>query len=123
MHPRRRVGTTWEMPARTSAAARQREYAVAWRGTDGSVACGCLKLTASALTLNGSGSVAGRALRLAFGDVAAVRVGRAGSERLRGARSIVLEMREGDDVVVAPLAAREVLELAELLSACCNGRG
>lgn len=95
-----------------------REYAVAWRGTDGCVACGCVRLSESELRLRGRDPGAG--LRLDFADVAAVRIGRTGSERVHGARSVVLELRTGETVVMAPLAAGEVLELAEIVSECCS---
>jgi hypothetical protein len=89
----------------------------AWRGPDGAVARGSAKLDGSRLVLRGSredGSVVRTAVEL--GDIAAVRIGRSASERVQGTRSVVLALRGGGELAVAPIGAGQVFELAELMA-------
>lgn len=99
-------------PTRTQA------YAVAWRSRDRAVATGELTLERSALVLRGTDEAgAVRQERLSLELVAAVRIGRAETERIRGERSMVLELRDGTVVAVAPIgAAGAVFELADLVA-------
>jgi hypothetical protein len=92
-------------------------YMVAWRGSDGALARGSARLEGSLLILRGSteaGSVVRRRVPLA--DIAAVRIGRAPSERVQGTRSVVLDLRDGGELAVAPVGAGQVFELAELVA-------
>ncbi|HEX5468224.1 MAG TPA: hypothetical protein VFW80_04155 [Gaiellaceae bacterium] len=94
------------------------EYGVAWRGRDGTVASGSLALERGELVLRGSAN--GGAVkheRVPLDRIAAVRVGRAEAERVRGGRSVVLELRDGGIVPIAPLGvAGAVFELADLVA-------
>jgi hypothetical protein len=90
---------------------------VAWRGSDGALARGSARLEGSLLVLRGSdeaGSVVRR--RVPLGDIAGVRIGRAASERVQGTRSVVLGLRGGGEIAVAPVGAGQVFELAELVA-------
>lgn len=94
------------------------DYAVAWRDRDGLVARGRLTLDRSGLVLHGTGeNGALRRERVPLEQVASVRVGRSESERVRGERSVVLELDTGGVLTVAPLgAAGAVFELADLVA-------
>ena len=92
-------------------------YMVAWRGSDGALARGSARLEGSLLVLRGSaedGSVVRR--RVPLTDIASVRIGRAPSERVQGTRSVVLDLRGGGELAVAPVGAGQVFELAELVA-------
>lgn len=93
-------------------------YAVAWRSRDRTVATGHLELERSALVLRGTdeeGAV--RRERVPVEQVATVRIGRAESERVRGERSMVLELSDGKTMAVAPIeGAGAVFELADLVA-------
>jgi hypothetical protein len=90
---------------------------VAWRGSDGAVARGSAQLEDSGLVLFGSGEngVVTRR-RIALAEIETVRIGRAQSERVHGTRSVVLGLRGGGEVSVAPIGAGQVFELAELVA-------
>jgi hypothetical protein len=94
------------------------EYGVAWRGRDGTIASGSLALEQGELVLRGSAS--GGTIkheRVPLERIAAVRVGRTEAERVRGGRSVVLELRDGGVVPIAPLGvAGAVFELADLVA-------
>jgi hypothetical protein len=97
--------------------ARPAEYTVAWRGPEGAVACGSLLLEGSGLLLRGSaldGTVVRQRVRLE--DIRSVEIGRAPTDRVQGARSVVLELRNGRRLAIAPMGAGQVLELAELVA-------
>jgi hypothetical protein len=95
----------------------QAEYGVAWRDRDGRIAVGSLVLEGAALVLRGSSGGAVLRERVPLERIAAVRIGRAEAERVRGERSVVLELRGGPTLQVAPLgAAGAVFELADLLA-------
>jgi hypothetical protein len=92
-------------------------YMVAWRESSDAVFQGNARLEDAELVLRGSGpdgAVVRR--RVALAEVASVRIGRRADERIRGTRSVILELRGGDTVTVAPLGAGEVFELAELVA-------
>lgn len=61
--------------------------------------------------------------RVPLEEIAAVRIGRAAGERVQGARSVVLELRGGGGLALAPLGAGEVFELAELVAELSSGNG
>jgi hypothetical protein len=76
-----------------------------------------VRVDGSGLELRGSGpggDVVRR--RVPLSRIAAVRIGRDAAERVRGARSVLLELRNGDSIAVAPLGPGEVFELAELVA-------
>ena len=93
-------------------------YAVAWREPGGAVATGSARVEAAGLVLRGAGPE-GDAVRrrVPLSLVASVRIGRAASDRVRGTRSVVLDLGHGIAVAVAPLGAGQVFELAELVAA------
>lgn len=99
-------------------ATRSSEYAVAWRDGDGSVASGRLTFERSTLELRGTGEDGALSReRVPLEQVASVHVGRTDSERVRGERSVVLELRGGTTLTVAPIgAAGAVFELADLVA-------
>jgi hypothetical protein len=101
-----------------SEASRSADYAVAWCDGDGEVASGRLILEHSSLVLRGTGNDGGlRRERVPLEQVAGVRIGRKEPERVRGERSVVLELRDGSTVRVAPVgAAGAVFELADLVA-------
>lgn len=103
--------------ARSAADGRASEYTVAWRGGGSAVAHGSLRLQDSSLLLSGSG-VDGAVVRqrVRLDEIASVRIGRAPDERVQGARSVMLQLRDGRTVTVAPAGAGEVFELAELVA-------
>ena len=94
------------------------DYAVAWRGRGGLDARGRLTLERSELVLHGTGENGVlRHERVPLEQVAAVRIGRSESERVRGERTVVLELEAGGALTVAPLgAAGAVFELADLVA-------
>lgn len=104
------------------AAARQDEYAVAWRAPDGVVARGSLTLTGPVLALRGldlDGRIVRRRIPLA--EIDSVRIGRTADERVQGMRCAVLALRDGGPVAIAPLGAGELVELAELVAELSAG--
>ena len=98
-------------------------YAVAWRGPDGAIAGGSLELDGADLVLRGAlhgGRTVSR--RVPLDRVSAVRVGREPAERVRGAKSVILEVEGVGAIAVAPLgAAGAVFELSELVSSLRAG--
>ena len=104
----------------TSAPAAERRdlrYGVAWRGPDGREACGSLVLDGAELVLRGSGADGSvERVHVPLIEVSGVRIGRSEEDRVRGERSVVIELREGGKISIAPIgAAGAVFELADLV--------
>jgi hypothetical protein len=93
-------------------------YAVIWREEGGLSYAGRLELGSSELRLLGSGPRSTLArVRVPYGDVVAVRIGRSPAERLDGARSVILERRAGAPVMIGAVSGVGVVfELAEVLA-------
>jgi hypothetical protein len=91
----------------------QEVYAVSWRDGDGDAHSGRLELTPEGLAFtNGS-----TAETVAYGDLRAVRVGRASADRISGRPTLVLERRFGEPIRIAGVGQAGIIsELAELLS-------
>ena len=111
------------LPSRPTEEPRQIGYTVAWRNEAGGIARGSVRLEGSELVLRGSGAdgtVVGQ--RVPLDEIASIRIGRADGERVQGTRSVVLELRAGGVMAVAPLGPGEVFELAELLAELSSQR-
>lgn len=80
------------------------------------------RLTAAPDALRLEGAAAGRLVTetIAVGGLAGVRIGRASGERLRGRATLVLERREGSDLLVQPLGPGLLAELADMLAELCS---
>ena len=96
---------------------RELRYGVAWRGSDGSQARGSLVLDGAELVLRGSraeGSL--ERVHVPLTQIGTVRIGRNEEDRIRGERSVVIELRDGRTIAIAPIgAAGAVFELADLV--------
>jgi hypothetical protein len=92
-------------------------YGVAWRGADGQEARGSVVLDGAELVLRGSRSEGSlERVRLPLTQVGSVRIGRDERDRIRGERSVVIELRDGGTISIAPIgAAGAVFELADLV--------
>jgi hypothetical protein len=91
------------------------EYAVVWRTGDGPTSSGRLALGDDDLVLHGSGEPDG--LRIPFDELSSVEIGRGTAERINGDKSLVLERRSCERVLVAALGGVGLLgELNELLA-------
>lgn len=95
-------------------------YPVVWSALAGELATGRLTAERDALLLEGSAS-GGRLMRfsLAYRDLAGVRVGRAAEERLNGRATLVIEQSDGRLLLVQPLEATLLHELADLFATLC----
>ena len=92
----------------------RQDYAVVWQTGDGPTSHGRLELGDVELVLRGAGA---DQLRIPFGELASVEVGRAPSERINGEKSVVLERHACERVLVAALGGVGVVgELTELLA-------
>lgn len=103
------------MPPRSHPAS---SYAVLWRTPgDHTVVRGGLQLEDSSLLLHGTdreGAIARE--RIALEEIASVRIGRSEAERVLDQRSILLQLRSGGIIAIAPLGMGELFELAELVA-------
>jgi hypothetical protein len=92
-------------------------YGVAWRAPDGREARGSLVLDGAELVLRGSGSEGSlERVHVPLTQVGGVRIGRSEEDRIRGERSVVIELRDGGTISIAPIgAAGAVFELADLV--------
>lgn len=89
-----------------------RSYAVTWKDASGARESGALTAGEHAIRLRGA------TLReIPYEQVAAVALGRGTGERLEGRTTVVLGLRDGNRVLIAPVADRAaLLELVEQLS-------
>jgi hypothetical protein len=92
-------------------------YAIAWRAEDGPEAVGNLVIRDTALLLRGNGADGRRmSARIPLDCIGTVRIGRSVADRVRGERSVVIELMDGESIAVAPLSqGGAVFELADLL--------
>ena len=91
------------------------EYAVVWRTDDGPTCSGKLELGDEEVVLNGAQAPDG--LHIPLADLSSVEIGRAPGERVNGEKSLVLERRSCERVLVAALGGVGLLgELNELLA-------
>jgi hypothetical protein len=92
----------------------RKDYAVVWQAGDGPTSSGRLEVGGEELVLHGTGA---DQLRIPFGELASVAVGRAPSERLHGKNAVVLERHSCERVLVAALGGIGLVgELTELLA-------
>jgi hypothetical protein len=99
----------------------QHEFAVVWRTGDGPTYSGKLELGEHALVLQGSGEPDG--LRILFDEISSVEIGRGSGERIKGAKSLVLERPECERVLIAALGGLGLLgEITDLLARLRAGR-
>ena len=101
------------IPARRSV-----RYAAAWRDEDGTGARGSATLGRDELVLRAVGASGSRAsLRVPLRRIARVRIGRSEADRVRGERSVVIELVGGRTLSIAPLGPPgAVFELADLVA-------
>lgn len=98
-----------------AAAVRRAQYAVVWRVGEGPVVAGRLELEEDGVVLHGSAAPNG--LRISFEELSSVKVGRSPGDRVNNGKSVVLERRSGDRVLVGALGdIGVVIELADLLT-------
>lgn len=93
-------------------------YGVVWQEDGAPLSRGKLELLPDALHLDGVTGSTPAVREIAYDDLAAVRVGRAASERLDGRPTLMLELGSGARVVIASVAQSGIAtELVERLSA------
>lgn len=91
-----------------------RDYAVVWRTGDGPTSRGRLEISEEGLVLQGSSAPEG--LEIAFDELSSVEIGREATERINGAKALILERPSCERVYVAALGGVGLLsELNELL--------
>lgn len=91
------------------------DYAVAWRAGEDTIASGRLQLGEDELVLHGGSAPEG--LRIRFDELASVEIGRGQGERINGDKTLVLERRSGERVLVVAFGGVGVLsELVDLLA-------
>jgi hypothetical protein len=94
---------------------RPHDYAAVWRTGDGPTSSGRLELGADELVLQRSGEPEG--LRIPLDEVESVGIGRGAGDRVNGEKSLVLERRSCERVLVAALGGVGLLgELTDLLA-------
>lgn len=98
-------------------------YSVIWQEPANGLATGKLVLGADELRLEGASE--GRLVRRAipFDDLARVRIGRAAEEQVNGRPALVLERRGASALLVGPLGAGLLSELADALAELSTVRG
>jgi hypothetical protein len=90
------------------------DYAVVWRTGEGPIASGKLEVGEEGLVLQGPGS---EGLRIPFGELSAVEVGREAEDRINGDKSVVLERHSCERVLIGALGGIGLVgELTELLT-------
>ncbi len=93
---------------------RPHDYAVVWRTGDGATSCGKLEFADDQLVLQGKGAPG---LRIPFDDLSSVEIGRSVGDRINGDKSLVLERRTCEPVLIAALGGVGLLgELNDLLA-------
>jgi hypothetical protein len=97
-------------------------YAVIWREPGGPAFAGELALARGSLRLDGSGPDGSLArMRIPYGDLAGVRIGRAPEERLNGLPCVILERHAGPPISIGAVSGTGTAfavgqALAELIS-------
>jgi hypothetical protein len=94
---------------------RPHDYAVVWRTGDGPTCSGRLELREEGLILSGAAATEG--LRIPLAELSSVEIGRAPDDRINGEKSLVLQRRSRERVLVAALGGIGLLsELNDLLA-------
>ena len=97
-------------------------YGVVWQEGEGPLARGKLELLPNALRLDGVAGSAHTVREIPYEELSAVRVGRAGSERLDGRPTVLVDLVSGRRVVVASVAQSGIAaELVERLTGVTLG--
>jgi hypothetical protein len=92
----------------------QSSYGVVWREGTGEPATGKLELLPRALRLEGRDG----SHEVPYKDVAAIRIGRTGADRINGGPAVVVERRNGERVIISTVAQPSLIgEIAERLAA------
>jgi hypothetical protein len=91
------------------------DYAVVWRTGEGPTSSGRLELGAHELVLQGSAEPEG--FRIPFDELASTGIGRGAGDRINGEKSLVLERRSCERVLIAAFGGVGLLgELTDLLA-------
>jgi hypothetical protein len=91
------------------------QYPVVWRAGDGPLASGRLDVGNDGVVLHGSGNA--EELRIGFGELSSIEIGRGASERINGDKSVVLERESCERVLIAALGGVGLLgEINDLLA-------
>jgi hypothetical protein len=99
-------------------------YGVVWQEGEAPLSRGKLELLPGALRLDGVTGSAPAVREIPYDELSAVRVGRAGAERLDGRPTLVLDLVSGTRVVVASVAQSGIAaELVERLTSATVGAG
>jgi hypothetical protein len=91
-------------------------YAVAF-GVEGPPAAGLLVVGDDGVVLRGSRGGEHVELSVPREELTRVRIGRSSAERLNGYKTIVLERRDGPDILVAPFGLALLHEITDLIGA------
>jgi hypothetical protein len=83
--------------------AHSHSYPIAWRTGEGATSSGCLDVADEAIVLRGRTDA--EELSIRFDELASIGIGRGVDERVNGNKSLVLERRSGECVVMAVLAS------------------
>jgi hypothetical protein len=94
-------------------------YAIVWREGQLPTAVGKLELLRDGLRLDGIRASTPVARAFDYGDVEAVRVGRADSDRLDGRATVIVELRDLRITIAAAVQPSLVTEIAERLRELC----
>ena len=91
------------------------DYAVVWRAGDGPTSSGGLRVGANHLVLRGASET--EDLRIPLDDLSSIEVGRGLGERINGQKSVVLERRSCERVLIAAFGGIGLVEeLCNLLA-------
>jgi hypothetical protein len=94
-----------------------KRYAVVFSERGGDAAAGALELNDDRLLLKGGTGQKRRALSVPLADITAIRIGRLLADRLNGRTTLVLDRGRRPAVLVAPLGAGLLHEIADLVGA------
>jgi hypothetical protein len=92
-------------------------YPAGWRFGEGAPASGVLVLEPNGFRLEGRREGEDFAETITYGTIDSVRIGRVAAERIDGRRTIVLERRDADRLLIEPHGLGLLTELADALSA------
>ena len=97
-------------------------YGVVWREGEAPLCRGKLELLPDALRLDGVSGSAPAVREIGYKELAHVKVGRAGVERLDGRPTLVLDLLSGRRVVIASVAQSGIAaELVDRLASATSG--
>jgi hypothetical protein len=96
-------------------------YGVVWREDEAPLSRGKLELLPDALRLDGVTGSTSAVREIAYNELAGVRVGRAGGERLDGRPTLVLDLVTGTRLTIASVAQSGIAaELVERLASATS---